>query len=100
MIEQLGSRGEVCARRMFVGAGLYRDGKVCGLVAEDVAYLNVDDSNRATFERAGSSASKHRANRETVVPCREIPGDALENPDELARRARRSFSVRPRGTVF
>lgn len=46
IVDQLLAWGEVTVRKMFGGAGLYRDGKMFGLVADDVVYLKVDDSNR------------------------------------------------------
>jgi DNA transformation protein len=55
VIDQLAAWGEVSARKMFGGAGLYCDGTMFGLVADDVAYLKVDDSNREDFVKAGAS---------------------------------------------
>jgi DNA transformation protein len=55
VIDQLAAWGEVYARKMFGGAGLYRDETMFGLIADDVAYLKVDDSNREDFVRAGAS---------------------------------------------
>jgi DNA transformation protein len=55
VIDQLSAWGEVSARKMFGGAGLYRDGTMFGLIADDVAYLKVDDSNREDFVKAGAS---------------------------------------------
>lgn len=49
VIDQLAAWGEVSARRMFGGAGLYCDGMMFGLIADDVAYLKADDSNREDF---------------------------------------------------
>ena len=46
VIDQLSDWGEVSARKMFGGAGLYREGAMFGLIADDVAYLKVDDTNR------------------------------------------------------
>lgn len=57
VVEQFSGWGEVSVRRMFGGAGLYRDGIMFAVVAEDVAYLKVDDSNRDDFLRAGSAPS-------------------------------------------
>ena len=54
VLDQFSDWGNVSARRMFGGAGLYRDGKMFGLIADDVAYLKVDDSNREEFVQAGS----------------------------------------------
>ena len=58
VIDQLRAWGEVSARKMFGGAGLYCDGTMFGLIADDVAYLKVDDSNRDDYLGAGSSAFK------------------------------------------
>jgi len=55
VIDQLAAWGEVSARKMFGGAGLYCDETMFGLIADDVAYLKVDDSNRVDFVRAGAS---------------------------------------------
>lgn len=38
------------ARRMFGGYGIFRDGRMFGLVADGELYLKVDDTNRAEFE--------------------------------------------------
>jgi DNA transformation protein len=93
--EQLSAWGVVSVRKMFGGAGLYREGSMFGLIAGNVAYLKVDDSNRDYFIRAGSSPfmphpEKHKT---TVMPYYEIPVDVLEDPDELAQWAQRSWDI-------
>lgn len=55
VVEQLAGWGEVSVRRMFGGAGLYREGTMFAVVADDVAYLKVDNTNRDDFVRAGSA---------------------------------------------
>ncbi|MHC4112773.1 MAG: TfoX/Sxy family protein [Planctomycetota bacterium] len=56
VIDQLECVGPVQARRMFGGAGLYFDGLFFALVADDVLYFKVDDSNRPDYESAGMGA--------------------------------------------
>jgi DNA transformation protein len=46
VLEQLAGLGGVSSRRMFGGAGLYCDEFFFALIADDVLYLRVDDSNR------------------------------------------------------
>ena len=46
VLDQFARWGQVNARKMFGGVGLYRDSKMFGLIADDVAYLKVDESNR------------------------------------------------------
>ena len=95
VVEQLSTWGEVSVRRMFGGAGLYRDGTMFGLIADDVAYLKVDDSNRDDFLQAGSAPFEPYPEKvkSAVMSYFEIPADVLENRDELARWAQRSWLV-------
>lgn len=93
VLDQLSRLGGVSARRMFGGAGLYRDGKMFGLIADDVAYLKVDDSNREEFVKAGSEAFipyREKGNM-TAMPYHTIPPQVLENGEGLYRWARRSM---------
>jgi DNA transformation protein len=95
IIDQLSAWGDVSARKMFGGAGLYCDGVMFGLIADDVAYLKVDDSNRKDFVKAGSSPFNPYPDKvkTTVMSYYEIPADVLENPDQLAEWAQRSLAV-------
>lgn len=86
--------GGVTVRKMFGGASLYRDGRMFGLIAEDVAYLKVDDSNREDFVQAGSPTPfKPYPNKTATMPYHPIPPDILEQPDELIQWAERSLAI-------
>jgi DNA transformation protein len=93
VLEQLSTWGGVTARKMFGGAGLYRDGKMFGLIAEDAAYLKVDHSNRKDFERAGSAPFRPYPNKPATMSYFEIPRNVLENPESLSRWAQRSLDI-------
>jgi len=95
VVEQLSGWGEVSVRRMFGGAGLYRERTMLAVLADDVAYLKVDDSNRDDFLRAGSAPFEPYPEKikTTIRTYYEIPADVLENPDELARWAQRSWLI-------
>lgn len=95
VLDQLSAWSKVSVRRMFGGAGLYRDGKMFGLIADDVAYLKVDDSNRQDFVTAGSSPFNPYPNKvkAAVLSYYEVPPEVLENPAELARWAQRSLNI-------
>ena len=94
VLDQLAGWGPVAARRMFGGAGLYRDGKMFGLIADDVAYLKVDDSNREAFVKAGSSPFKPFPDKPMSMSYYEIPPDILENREKLKGWATRSLAIR------
>ena len=93
VLDQFSGWGGVSARKMFGGAGLYRDGRMFGLVADDVLYLKVDASNRADFERAGSVPFRPYPDRPTVMSYFEVPPDVLEDPPTLVTWAERSLGV-------
>ncbi len=43
----------ITSRAMFSGFGLYKDGVIFGIIAENELYFKVDDSNRADYESRG-----------------------------------------------
>jgi DNA transformation protein len=93
VVDQLLAWGEVTVRKMFGGAGLYRDGKMFGLVADDVVYLKVDDSNREKFIQAGSGPFKPYADKPTMASYYEVPAEILEKPEELIGWASESLAI-------
>ena len=52
--------GGVRFRRMFGGLGIYRDGVMFALVADDVLHFKVDDSTRRAFEEKTAHRSLTR----------------------------------------
>lgn len=93
ILDQLSKWGNVSARRMFGGAGLYRDGKMFALIADDVVYLKVDDTNRDKFIQRGASPLKPFPNRPTVLSFYEVPEDIVESPGELIEWAEESLFI-------
>ena len=85
--------GGVTARRMFGGAGLYRDGKMFGLIAADVLYLKVDDTNRARFESAGSGPFKPWDDKPMVMSYYEVPADLMEDAEMLLEWSAQSLAI-------
>jgi DNA transformation protein len=96
VVEQLACVGQVLPRRMFGGAGLYCDGLFFGLVADDVLYFKVDDSNRADYEAAGMGPFQPYPDKRSVMQYYEVPVDVLENPQTLREWAVKALSVAER----
>lgn len=86
VLDQLRGVGGITSKRMFGGAGIYARGKMFALVADDVLYLKVDDTNRPDFEKAGMGPFQ-------LVSYYEIPPDVLEDADELAAWAKKAIAV-------
>jgi DNA transformation protein len=99
-VELLATVGRVAARRMFGGYGLYCDGTMFALIADDVLYLKADDGNRGAFERAGATPFVYEANgKRTVMSYFRAPDEALESREVAAPWARSAYAaaLRARG---
>jgi DNA transformation protein len=94
VIEQLQPAGRVTERRMFGGVGLYLDGLFFALIDDDTLYFKVDDSNRARYERAGSSAFCPFPDQpDKAMGYWQVPAEVLEDAEELTRWAREAMTV-------
>lgn len=88
--------GGVTARKMFGGAGLYRDGKMFGLIADDVFYLKVDDTNRRKYIESGSAPFAPYPDKSTIMSYYEVPPDILETPAQITDWAKKSLEIQKR----
>jgi DNA transformation protein and related proteins len=94
VLEQLSALGQVSARRMFGGVGLYQGGLFFGLLFNDTLYFKVGDSNRADYESRGMGRFRpYRDRPELSMTYYEVPADVLEDAEELIGWARRSVEV-------
>ncbi len=93
--ELLAPVGPVAIRRMFGGAGAFYDEVMCALIADEVLYFKVDDSNRADFEAAGKGPFEYdtKNGRRALGGYYELPDDLFEAPDEFVVWALRSIDV-------
>ena len=96
VLDQLESLGSVESRRMFGGAGIYCRGVMFALVADDVLYLKVDDSNRGDFVAAGMEPFRPYPDKGTVMSYYEVPADVLESKSELTDWAEKALHAAER----
>ena len=94
--DQLAGWAKVSVRKMFGGAGLYHRGFMFGLIADDVAYLKVDDSNRGDFVKAGSKPFRPYKGKSTVMSYYQVPGDILEDATAFCEWAQKAFEAASR----
>ena len=90
-VELLGEAvGGVSAKRMFSGWGLFRDGRMFGLIADDRLYLKTDAPNRPAFETAGLEPFTYMAKSKKLVSLGyyEVPPEALDDAGEMRPWAR------------
>ncbi len=85
--------GGVSFRRMFGGLGIFRDGLMFGLVADDVLYLKTDDTTRSGFEAEGSGPFKDGPRSTSYW---RAPERLFDEPDEFRDWAMTAFAVAER----
>lgn len=93
VVDQLEACGPITPKRMFSGVGIYAADVFFALLADDVLYLKVDDSNRADFEAAGTGPFRPYGEGGKVMQYYEVPADVLEDATELGRWAAKAIAV-------
>jgi len=99
VLAQFDGFGDVAARAMFGGIGLYKRDLFFGIVAGDVLYLKVDDQNRPKFEKAGMPPFKPFEDRLGAMQYFRVPVEVLESAGELARWAKEAMAVAERAAA-
>jgi DNA transformation protein and related proteins len=91
--------GPVVVRRMFGGAGLYREGLMFALVFDGAIFLRVDETSIPDFEREGSrpfvytrAKSPGKIGRASLSYWR-LPERLYDDPEELAVWAARALEI-------
>jgi DNA transformation protein len=87
--------GPVTIRNMFGGAGLYADGVMFAILAEDTLYLKTDAVSASAFAGEGMTPFKYtpRGREPVAMSYWEVPPRLLEEPEELAAWARQAHSI-------
>jgi DNA transformation protein len=75
--------GAVDDRAMFGGAGVYVDGLMIALIAQDTLHLKTDAETRAAFEAAGLEPFQPFDHKPMVMSYHRAPEEALDDPDAL-----------------
>ncbi|MFZ7101493.1 MAG: TfoX/Sxy family protein [Peptococcaceae bacterium] len=83
VVDQLGQLGYLNVRKMFGGAGIYHEGLIFGLIADDVLYFKVDESNRGDYTGAGMEPFRPFAGKPMSMSYYEVPGEVLEDSRQL-----------------
>jgi DNA transformation protein and related proteins len=88
--EQLASLGPLTMRRMFGKTGVFCDGLMFAMVADDTLYFRVDDHNRTAFEEAQSFPPLSYDKQGCTIDLSfwRAPERLFDEPDELVTWAR------------
>ena len=94
LLEQMRDIGPVNARAMFGGHGIYHDGIMFALIADNVLYLKTDETNRHLLEaRKLPPFLYERKDKSISMSYNEAPGEVLDDPDEMTYWARSAIAA-------
>ena len=99
--DQFAALGQISVRRMFGGAGVYCDGLMFGLVADDVLYLKVDEQNRAVFDAEELDAFAYETSKGVamIASYRRAPECLWDDPDEAMIWGRNALAAARRAAA-
>ena len=93
ILERLECVGEVTARKMFGGLGLYLDGVFFALAADNILYFKVDDINLPDYEARGTGPFKPFGENSYSMSYYEVPAEILEDDEALAIWANKAYDA-------
>lgn len=88
--EQLAPLGRITLRRMFGKTGVFCDGAMLGMVADNTLYVRVDDRNRMAFAEAAAHPPPNYEKQGSTIDLAfwRVPDRLFDEPDELVTWAR------------
>jgi DNA transformation protein and related proteins len=93
--EQFSDFGPVTVRRMFGGAGIFSDGLMFALIADETLYLKADSVSQSDFEAFNLPPFTYTAKGEKkiVMAYWRAPETCLDDRDEMTLWARKAFAA-------
>jgi DNA transformation protein len=100
VLEQLGRGVQgIRGRGMFGGVGIYGEGLFFALIADDILYFKVDESNRPEFEARGMGPFGPYGEAGEVMHYYRVPDDLLDEPEALCQWAEKAIAVARRAKL-
>jgi DNA transformation protein len=92
--------GGVSFRRMFGGLGIFRQGLMFALVADDTLYLKADGDTAVAFKAEGCGPFVYDGkDRPVAMQYWRLPERLYDDPDEFRQWALNAFAVAERARV-
>jgi len=87
IMDKLSPIGGIRSRAMFGGYGIFYEGSMFALIAEDTLYFKVNESNRAMYKKAQSKPFPHG------ISYWEVPAEVIEENSKLLDWANLSIGI-------
>lgn len=87
--------GSVETRPMFGVGGLFCDGTIFAVIADERVFLKTDETRRGDFLSEGTAPFVYRVRNgdEVVTSYYELPARLFDDPDEALLSARRAYAI-------
>jgi len=86
--------GSIQIRKMFGGYGVYHDGLMFALVADETLYLKADAENAKFFEEQGlAQFAYQREGKMAKMSYYQAPAEFMEDREQASVWARRSYDA-------
>lgn len=86
--------GSIQIRKMFGGYGVYHDGLMFALVADETLYLKADAENAKFFEEQGlAQFAYQREGKMAKMSYYQAPAEFMEEREQASVWARRSYDA-------
>lgn len=95
-VELIGGFGPVDIRKMFGGAGVYRNGVGFGILDDDTFFIKADTAFGAELKKQGCKPWSYSVKKDGTVrdiAYWSLPETALDDGDEASGLARRSYAI-------
>lgn len=100
VLDLLKAVGQIEARRMFSGVGLFREGLMFGLIADDVLFLKVDEESQSQFDEEELEPFAYQGkSRQVSLRYRRAPERLLEDDQEMTVWALAAIGVARRAAA-
>jgi DNA transformation protein len=91
--ERLAPLGQVRARTMFGGWGIYVDGRFCAIVHRGALYFKADEASRSEFEAKGLQPFKPFSDQAMVMSYYDAPAEVFEDQAEMLDWGRKALEA-------
>ena len=94
IIEILAPHGEITARSMFGGYGIYKNGVIFALIAYEELYFKVDESNKSQYKKFDSEPFTYEAKgKKSTMSYWKVPIEILEDEEQIGVWLNQSYGI-------
>ncbi len=86
--------GKVSCRKMFGGLGVYHEGLMFGLVADEILYLKTDNESATFFEERSLPQFEYpKKDKMIKMSYYQAPEEIFDDPEEASLWAKRAYAI-------